>query len=537
VEKPRIQGVRLARCLLALAMLAPLLLGGYDQDVNAEVNGTTYTSPHFGYSITWQTPWYVTEDDTDDNGFDILGLADDQSIVYISGGTSGASEPRQVIDDYADQIRSSGDFDNLDELDASQCPVTPPANSTAACFSGLQHYSDGTQGQTGIFLQAWDLGDGLDILLEAYVDQTLLESYLPKWQTFGIYPQGQPVPTSTAGGCDATTQNGVAFCFDADLPERDRDDITEAVRLGQDVIAQYFGNPEMTGVRINGFSTVSAGGDESLATTLDRSIAVYAGSDVWQSIPPVERIQTLVHEFFHVYQNVMTQDSDAVVPLWFTEGTAEAVGYLAATQLGVTDQSEFYDMAEYSLTEYPIAGTLQDLQSNGSMGADAYPLAYIAIQYLLGSKGLSVSALGDVYTQLQQGATFDQAFQTAFGESLEQFSAAFEAWRPTLQQETELPDDFWPNDGTTQPAAITMQTVPQTAARDQQIVAVGKTLPLNACDATLQLGASSLERQTYSNGEGEVFWLITIPSDAPTGPTSLTFSCGSAPATSQITIS
>lgn len=530
-------GTRAARWLLVLAMLSPLLVSGYVHHVSAEVAGTVYTSPHFGYSVTWQTPWYVTEDDTDANGFDILGLADDQSIVYISGGKSGASEPRQVIDDYAEQIRSSSDFANLDELDASQCPVTPPANSTAACYSGLQHYSDGTQGQTGIFLQAWDLGDGLDILLEAYIDQAQLTAYLPKWQSFGIYAQGQPVPTSTAGSCDATVQNGIDFCFDANLPERDRDDITEAVRLGQDVIAQYFGNPEMTGVRINGFSSVSAGGDENLATTLDRSIAVYAGSAVWQSIPPVERIQTLVHEFFHVYQNVMIQQSDAVIPLWFTEGTAEAVGYLAATQLGVTDQTEFYDMAEYSLTEYPIPGTLQDLQSNGSMGADAYPLAYIAIQYLLGSKGLSVSALGDVYTQLQQGATFEQAFQTVFGESLDQFSAAFEAWRPSLQQETELPDDFWPNDGTTQPAAITLQTVPQTATRDQQIVVVGKTLPLNACDATLQLGASSLERQTYSNGEGEVFWLITIPNDAPTGPATLTFSCGSAPATSQITIS
>ena len=88
--------------------------------------------------------------------------------------------------------------------------------------------------------------------------------------------------------------------------------------------------------------------------------------------------------------------------------------------------------------------------------------------------------------------------QTAFGESLDQFATAFDAWRPTLQRETELPDDFWPNDGTTQAAAITMQTVPQTAGRDQQIVAVGKTLPLNACDATLQLGASSLERQSRS---------------------------------------
>jgi hypothetical protein len=525
------------RCLLVLAMLSPVLVSGYVRTVRAEVTGTTYTSPHFGYSVTWQTPWYVTEDDTDNNGFDILGLADDQSVVYLSGGKSGASDPSQVIDEYAEQIRSSSDWSGLQQLDAAQCAITPPSNSAAACYSGEQTFSDGTASQTGVFLQAWDLGNGLDILLEAYIDQSQLAAYLPKWQTFGIYPQGQPVPTSAAGSCDAATLNGIDFCFDANLPERDRDDITEAVRLGQDVIAQYFGNPQMAGVRINGFSTVSADGDESLATTLGRSIAVYGGSNVWQSIPPVERIQTLVHEFFHVYQNVMTENSDAVVPLWFTEGTAEAVGYLAAAQLGVTDQTEFYDMAAYSLTEYPLPQTLEELQPNGSMTADAYPLAYMAIQYLLGSKGLSVSALGDVYTELANGATFDQAFQTVFGETPDQFSADFEAWRPTLQKETELPDDFYPNDGTTQPAAITMQTVPPTATRDEQIVAVGKTLPLTECDLTMQLGASSLERQTFSNGEGEVFWLLTIPPDAPTGPASLTFTCGSAPATTQITIS
>ncbi|HET9660398.1 MAG TPA: hypothetical protein VFP05_08700 [Thermomicrobiales bacterium] len=530
-------GTRAVRCLLVLALLSPLLASSYVHTVTAEVTGTTYTSPHFGYSITWQTPWYVTEDDTDNNGFDILGLADDQSIVYLSGGTSGASNPNQVIEEYADQIRSSSDWANLDRLDASQCPVTPPSNSAAACYSGQQTFSDGATGQTGVFLQAWDLGDGLDILLEAYIDQSQLAAYLPKWQTFGIYPQGQPVPTSIAGGCDSTIRNGIDFCFDADLPERDRDDIAEAVRLGQDVIAQYFGDPAMTGVRINGFSTVSSEGDESLATTLGRSIAVYAGSNVWQSIPPVERIQTLVHEFFHVYQNMMTENSDAVLPLWFTEGTAEAVGYLAAAQLGVTDQTEFYDMAAYSLTEYPLPETLEDLQPVGSMTADAYPLAYMAIQYLLGSKGLSVSALGDVYTELANGAPFEQAFQTVFGETLDRFYIDFGAWRPTLQSETELPDDFYPNDGTTQPAAITMQTVPQNAARDQQIVAVGKTLPLTECDLTAQLGAVSLERQTFSNGEGEVFWLLTIPPDAPAGPASLTFACGSAPTTIQLTIS
>ena len=58
---------------------------------------------------------------------------------------------------------------------------------------------------------------------------------------------------------------------------------------------------------------------------------MYAGSEVWNGVAPVERVETLVHEFFHIYQNVMTEENDSAVPLWFTEGTAEAAGFLAAS--------------------------------------------------------------------------------------------------------------------------------------------------------------------------------------------------------------
>ncbi len=531
-------GIRAVRCLLVLAMLLPLLAAGYVRSASAEVAGTVYTSPHFGYSVTWQSPWYVTEDDTDSNGFDVLGLADDQSFVYFSGGQSSASSPGEVIADYADLITSSSDWSNVQPLPAEQCPITlTEPNTAASCYSGVQLFSDGSQSTVGVFLKAWDLGGGLDLLQEAYVEQDNFAAYLPRWQQdFGVYAKGQAVPTSTAGGCDTTVEHGVNFCFDSNLPERDRSDITEAVRLGQDVIAQYFDNPDLSGVRINGFSSVSSDGDESLATTLGRSIAVYAGSDVWQGIPPIERIQTLVHEFFHVYQNVMTENSDAIVPLWFTEGTAEAVGFQAVSQLGVTDQAGFYAMAAYSLTNFPVPETLADLAASDSLTADSYPLAYIAVQYLLGSKGMSVSALGNVYTELENGATFAQAFQTVFGESLDQFYTEFEAWRPSFQQVERLPQDFWPNDGSGQPAAVAIQAVPQTAARDEQIVVSAATGSLTSCTATLQLGTGSLQRQNYANGTGALFWLITIPSDAPTGPATLTVDCGAAPATAEITI-
>jgi len=527
---------RIARVLLAAVFFLPVFVTSYASTVNAEIDGTVYTSPNFGYAISWELPWYATVDETDDYGFDVLGLADDQAMVYFSGGRSSAPNPASVIESYASQFETAEDWTNFRQLDAAECPVEIPANSAAACYMGDQTFGDGSQATVGVLLQAWDLGNGLDLLLEGYAEEPVFASYLPQWQQFGIYPPGTAVPTPTGASCEPLVDDGVSFCFDPTLPERDRSDITEAVRLGQDLIARYFDAGDLSGVRVNGFASVSSDGAESLATTLNRSIVVYAGSSVWQSLAPVERIQTLVHELFHVYQNVMTEERSAVVPLWFTEGVAEAVGYLAAAQLGVTDQNEFYELASYSLTEFPAPEPLLELRPGGSMSADDYPLAYIAIQYLLGSKGLSVGALGDVYRELSTGASFEQAFQTVFGESLDQFAADFEAWRLTFAQSTELPDDFWPIHGNPSPAMIVLQSAPADAARDQQILVVGKTEPLAACEANLPLGQDALQRSTYANGEGEVFWLMTIPADAPTGPATLELSCGAEPASTTLAI-
>lgn len=525
-----------ARSVLALILLLPLLLAFVTYPAVAEITGTTYTSPNFGYTVTWQLPWYATDDTTDGNGFDVLGLADDRSMVYFSGGHSNASSPNEIIADYSDQFTFASEWADFRQLDSSQCPVAATANSAAACYAGNQTFSDGTQVPVGVFLQAWNFENGLDVLMEGYVELADFTAYLSKWQQFGIYPPGAAVPTATAGGCDSFVENGITFCFDPNLPERDRSDITEAIRLGQQVIEHYFANPDLTGVRVNGFSTVSTDGSESLATTLDRSVAVYAGSHVWQSIAPIERIQTMVHEFFHVYQNTMTSESDTFVPLWFTEGTAEAAGYLAAAQLGVTTQEELYDLAAYSLTEFPVSGTLETLRPSGSMNADAYPLAYIAIQYLLGSRGLSISAIGDFYTQIADGASFDQAFESVFGSTVAQFTADFDAWLPTLKNVTELPADFWPTDGTTQPAPVAIRSAPAQADPNQQILIVAGTEPLTDCTGTFQFGSDTLNRQTFSNGNGELFWLVTIPSDAPAGPAKVTLSCGSTPVSTQISI-
>lgn len=550
---------KITRIVLAVAMVASIMAGVVAAPVAAQVSGTIYTSPNYGYSVSWELPWYVTEMETDANGFDVLGLADSQSFVYFSGGQT-AGDPAQVISRYADQLASDPSSSGFAPVEDLACAAGGDGVSVAAsCYRFDITGADGAPRALGLMLKAWDLGNGLDVLLEAYTDEALLSSFVPHWHAFQVFAPGAAVPTPDANTCQTETIHGVSYCMDPALTERDRGDIVEGVRLGQDTIAAYFGNPDLGTIQITGLQGVSPFGDGLLATTRDRSIAVYAGSEVWDGVAPVERIETLVHEFFHIYQNVMTEDSDAQVPLWFTEGAAEAVGFQAASQLGVTDQAEFYALTSYSLTTNPFNGTLADLETADSMGADAYPLAYVAVQYLLGSKGMSVSALGDVYGQLRDGASFDDAFTNVFGVTPDQFSAEFEAWRPSLQQVNDLPDDFYPATDQAPASPVTFGVVPQTVGPDQQLIVTAITGAFASCDATLQLGmrpletdnyadqalatleqqlggTETIERTTFANGEGNVFWLFSIPPYTAAAAAKVTVDCGGGPESAYINV-
>ncbi|MCA9858934.1 MAG: hypothetical protein KC438_04390 [Thermomicrobiales bacterium] len=518
------------RLLGALLIVVPMMFSGYGIPVaHAQVTGTNYTSPHFGYAVSWQLPWYVIESDTDANGFDLLGLADSQSFVYFSGGRTISPNPQAVIDDYASQLANDPTSSGFQQLDDAQCAAGGNGSTVAVqCYRFDTTGSDGLPVSYGLMLKAWDLGDGIDLLLEAYTEEPLLPSYLAHWNQFDVYAPGVAVPASE-NDCEVEAVNGVSFCFDPTISERDRWDIFEGVRLGKDVIVGYFGDPDLGDVQITGLSSVSPFGEGLLATTRARSIAVYAGSRVWQQMAPIERVETMVHEFFHIYQNAMTDGSTAVVPLWFTEGAAEAVGFMATAQIGVTDQTEFYESTAYSLYVKPVTTGLAELHASDSMGAGEYPLVYLAMQYLLGTRGMSISSLGDFYVELQKGASFDAAFETVFGITPDAFAAEFDAWRPNMQQVNQLPDDLWPVEPSAQPSQLTISSAPQQVVPNQQLFFVGATTPLAHCDATVQIGAESYDRPNIANGEGNIYWLFTVPEEAPAGPATFSAACGSTP--------
>ena len=345
------------------------------------------------------------------------------------------------------------------------------------------------------------------------------------------FAANQALPTTQAAAMAAwldTTDPGITFTFDANVSAEDRDDIIEGTRLGLDVIGQFVGTAGLDAVEIFGSASASSRSPYIMAATGGQRIEVYTGSGSWQMAPALIRIETMVHELMHVYQSSLEGSAFFSVPLWFDEGTAEALGYLAITQLGVVDQNDIYDLTLFQLTRYPVAGSLAALTPFGSMTADSYPLAYIAVQYLLGRSGMSVTTLAQVYEGIDRGSLFGSAFADVFGQSLDEFYVEFDQWRTGLLSVTSSPLDFVSPHWNPGPVSARWSPVQAQVEPGQQLVLAVVTQPGAQCVVRLSLADQPIERNATASGSGSALWLVTIPDRTPKGFLSARASCGDA---------
>ncbi|MCO5221514.1 MAG: hypothetical protein M9947_07995 [Thermomicrobiales bacterium] len=362
--------------------------------------------------------------------------------------------------------------------------------------------------------------------------------------TDGILPvaaagSGAQGPADSAVALQQSTTeeyHGATFVISPNVSEHDRYAVIEGIRLGQQIIGQYLGVEHLPNVRIYILTTADDGGDSILASTFGSEIEVYTGSTTWQRLSPIERVATLVHELTHVWQNLMIAGAVEPELAWFAEGTAEAIGFQAVISLGVSDQAEVYNLMFYMVTRQADTRPLSELEGFASMTAPAYPVSYLAVQYLLGSRGLSVAAIGAVYDHLAAGETFAQSFQATFGVSVLDFYQEFEAWRVGIERVLVLDDDFERETTAPQPSAITMIALPTAATVDTQLIMVGQTTPHAECGLDLALTQHRLRRTAIANGSGEVFWLVSLPEDIQPGPGAIMISCGADAVSGSLTI-
>ena len=158
----------------------------------------------------------------------------------------------------------------------------------------------------------------------------------------------------------------------------------------------------------------------------------------------------LTHEMVHVVEALLKGNfvGDIPVgdprrmPVWFSEGTAEAL------TLGQTAAPRTLDEVNALIATYgrinPI-GWRVDLPPSEEVG-DAYekyyyPMAHLAVQYLLDADGLGRSAhdLAAVMLDMGTGASFASAFQAHIGLSESEYEAQFWARMDAYLPQSEFP--------------------------------------------------------------------------------------------------
>lgn len=395
------------------------------------------------------------------------------------------------------------------------------AQSSASSLASVQH-RERTAGLSSS-AQAWSLWTG-----SGSCDGQ--SSLTPPRQR--IARQHEAEPDSPAGHA--------RLVFDPGVSEEDQELIAEAVRLAEDVFATRFGVSFGNAVTVTALPIACPRHEERIASTVGSSMVIYTQSPGWIDSPPAERIRTVIHEYTHVYQHVKTDGVPYESAAWFEEGVAEYLSMVAMSELGLMDRQAveglFGEIVHH--TDLPPLEELEDYSAMQAQPGQAYPLAYFGVAQSIQNRPLS--SIDAYYTALQEGKTFPEAFESAFGMTPERFYAEFAQFRaanlPTMGY---LPAELNTSAGIDQPSAVDMEAAPRFAIPGQQVLVIATAQPGSNCALDLltpDMAASIQDRDTFANGAGQVFWLVTIPADAPTGEGKAVISCGADPVAIRILI-
>jgi hypothetical protein len=144
------------------------------------------------------------------------------------------------------------------------------------------------------------------------------------------------------------------------------------------------------------------------------------------------RRMVLIHEYFHTVQYSLSNQQSLKGPLWLREGTARYFEFRLGGEHGY---GNFDQLRRSQIARTRTMDPLQTYETRGQAtfrggGGEAYDMGFLAADYLVNTKGLD--AVAKVIWTEQRTKDWRAAFATAFGESVDDFYAKFEAYRRTL---------------------------------------------------------------------------------------------------------
>ena len=131
------------------------------------------------------------------------------------------------------------------------------------------------------------------------------------------------------------------------------------------------------------------------------------------------------HEYFHALQDSLRGYRVVSIPAWLVEGTAE---YAEAVQQAAVSDDLRSRMEMLAGTMLPSLTTLEESSAFYGLGERAYDLGFVAAYRLVGHS-VEGAILYFFEALAEPSATWEEAFDSAFGMTAGDFYATFEAYR------------------------------------------------------------------------------------------------------------
>jgi len=249
------------------------------------------------------------------------------------------------------------------------------------------------------------------------------------------------------------------WVFSDDLPQETQAEIRDAVALAAGWLEQNTGTRAKS-VTVFAYTNVDALAQAhsewfdipgSFAVTRERflgggaeagagAIFIYTTGPVWLSmLSRSDRYGVVAHEYFHVAQSLLHKryPEDFAIPhdqvrsqgpAWLVEGSANYVAHRVLADNGLLDYAAVRASAIADARSSAVP--LNAMESNtgfASVGNLQWPISELAADFLVQQTG--VPALLSFWDAIGRGSAWKDAFQSAFGQTVDSFYAGFEAYR------------------------------------------------------------------------------------------------------------
>ena len=176
----RVSSMRPARFSLVLLLLSvllvPLARAAAQDNATPGVEGSTYTSPTFGYSLSWDDSLWSVTDAYSEDGYDLLTLETDTAALYIESLYFYQGDPGECLSGERVAIADENGLDDLTPLtDESDEPIESLGADVATGLYDLPAADDTLE--SAVFLQCQPLVPGAAVrVITGFLDPTQLDA-------------------------------------------------------------------------------------------------------------------------------------------------------------------------------------------------------------------------------------------------------------------------------------------------------------------------------------------------------------------------